>query len=122
MSTLTATQPSSRYAQDNLYTGRQTADQKFASYQAKNGKVTAVTTMQRDPIVAKASELMRLDIMPSLDEIRNGKVSYQIPNYSSCNADIAEHLGDRVGQGVKEFVGTNVPMHVAISFVFVLLA
>jgi hypothetical protein len=31
--------------------------------------------MQRDPIVAKASELMRLDIMPSLDEIRNGKVS-----------------------------------------------
>lgn len=30
--------------------------------------------MQRDPIVAKASELMRLDIMPSLDEIRNGKV------------------------------------------------
>jgi hypothetical protein len=49
----------------------------FASYQAKNGKITAVATMQRDPIVAKASELMRLDIMPSLDEIRNGKVSRQ---------------------------------------------
>lgn len=30
--------------------------------------------MQRDPIVAKASELLRLDLMPSLDEIRNGKV------------------------------------------------
>lgn len=49
----------------------------FASYQAKNGKVTAVTTMQRDPIVAKASELLRLGLMPSLDEIRNGKASYQ---------------------------------------------
>lgn len=47
----------------------------FATYQAKNGKVTAVATMQRDPIVAKASELLRLDLMPSLDEIRNGKVS-----------------------------------------------
>ena len=31
--------------------------------------------MGRDPIVAKASELMRLDIMPSFDEIKNGKVS-----------------------------------------------
>lgn len=51
------------------------ADQQFASYQAKNGKVTAVTTMQRDPIVAKASELLRLNLMPSLDEIKNGKVS-----------------------------------------------
>lgn len=33
-----------------------------------------MASMQRDPIVAKASELMRLDIMPSLDEIRAGKV------------------------------------------------
>ncbi len=49
--------------------------EQFASYQAKEGKVTAVMTMQRDPIVAKASELMRLDIMPSLAEIRGGKVS-----------------------------------------------
>jgi hypothetical protein len=48
------------------------------TYQAKNGKVTAVASMQRDPIVAKASELMRLDIMPSLDEIRGGKVSYGV--------------------------------------------
>ena len=78
--------------------------------------------MQRDPIVAKASELMRLDIMPSLDEIRNGKVSCHISGLIDMHADIAEHLGDRIGQGVKEFVGRNVPMHVAISFVFVQLA
>ena len=32
--------------------------------------------MQRDPIVAKASELMRLDIMPSLAELKAGKVRF----------------------------------------------
>jgi len=78
--------------------------------------------MQRDPIVAKASELMRLDIMPSLDEIRNGKVSCHISGLIDMHADIAEHLGDRVGPGVKGVVGRNVPMHVAISIVFVQLA
>lgn len=40
--------------------------------------MTAVATMQRDPIVAKASELLRLDLMPSLDEIRNGKVRHSV--------------------------------------------
>ncbi|KAK6905738.1 hypothetical protein I203_106569 [Kwoniella mangroviensis CBS 8507] len=58
---------------DDSYTDGNIDELKFATYQAKNGKITAVATMQRDPIVAKASELMRLDIMPSLDEIRNGK-------------------------------------------------
>ena len=33
-----------------------------------------MTTMGRDPIVAKASELMRLDIMPSFEDIKSGKV------------------------------------------------
>jgi hypothetical protein len=32
--------------------------------------------MGRDPIVAKASELMRLDLMPTLEQIRGGKVSF----------------------------------------------
>ena len=59
---------------DDTYTDGDVNELKFASYQAKEGKVTAVVTMQRDPIVAKASELMRLDIMPSLAEIRGGKV------------------------------------------------
>jgi hypothetical protein len=30
--------------------------------------------MQNDPVVSKASELLRLGAMPSLDELRNGKV------------------------------------------------
>lgn len=50
----------------------------FAAYQAKGGKVTAVATMQRDPIVSKASELMRLDLMPPLEEIKKGKDILQI--------------------------------------------
>lgn len=48
------------------------------AYQAKEGKVTAVAAMQRDPIVSKASELMRLDLMPPLEEIKNGKDILQI--------------------------------------------
>ncbi|ORY32308.1 hypothetical protein BCR39DRAFT_523859 [Naematelia encephala] len=58
---------------DEVYTDGNVDELKFATYQAKNGKVTAVATMQRDPIVAKASELMRLDIMPSLADIKAGK-------------------------------------------------
>ena len=49
----------------------------FVSYQAKKGKITAVCSMQNDPYVAQASELMRLDIMPSLDEIKGGKASWR---------------------------------------------
>ncbi|KAI9635272.1 uncharacterized protein MKK02DRAFT_25715 [Dioszegia hungarica] len=51
----------------------------FATYQAKNGKITAVASMQKDPYVAKASELIRLGLMPTLDEIRGGKVSISRP-------------------------------------------
>lgn len=58
---------------DDSYTDGDVESLKFVTYQAKNGKVTAVASMQRDPIVAKASELMRLDIMPSLEEIKGGK-------------------------------------------------
>lgn len=31
-------------------------------------------SMQNDPVVVKASELMRLGLMPSPDEVRLGKV------------------------------------------------
>ena len=31
-------------------------------------------SMQRDPVVSKASELLRLGLMPSPSELRNGKV------------------------------------------------
>lgn len=59
-------------------TGSKLTDQ-FATYQAKNGKITAVASMQKDPYVAKASELIRLGLMPTLDEIRGGKVSISRP-------------------------------------------
>ncbi|EIW72762.1 hypothetical protein TREMEDRAFT_67043 [Tremella mesenterica DSM 1558] len=58
---------------DETYTHGNPSELKFVTYQAKNGKITAVASMQSDPIVAKASELMRLDIMPSLSEIKAGK-------------------------------------------------
>ncbi len=44
--------------------------------------------MQRDPYVAKASELMRLDIMPSLAEIKAGKVSVTRLSLSTVAADL----------------------------------
>ncbi|UOH80174.1 hypothetical protein LQV05_002823 [Cryptococcus neoformans] len=63
---------------DDMYVDGNFKDFKFAAYQAKGGKVTAVAAMQRDPIVSKASELMRLDLMPPLEEIKNGKDILQI--------------------------------------------
>ncbi|KAI0806103.1 hypothetical protein BC629DRAFT_1282845 [Irpex lacteus] len=46
---------------------------KFVAYYVKGDKVIAVASMQRDPAVSKASELLRLGLMPSASEIRNGK-------------------------------------------------
>lgn len=40
--------------------------------------------MQRDPVVSKASELLRLGFMPSASEIRNGKVCTLL--HSSINS------------------------------------
>ncbi|KII89745.1 hypothetical protein PLICRDRAFT_107672 [Plicaturopsis crispa FD-325 SS-3] len=46
---------------------------KFIAYYAKQGTVIAVATMQNDPVVSKASELLRLGLMPSADEFKAGK-------------------------------------------------
>ncbi|BEI83561.1 hypothetical protein CcaverHIS002_0401650 [Cutaneotrichosporon cavernicola] len=49
-------------------------DLKFVLYQAnKDGDITTVCSMGRDPIVAKANELLRTGKMPKLDEIKAGK-------------------------------------------------
>jgi NADPH-dependent 2,4-dienoyl-CoA reductase/sulfur reductase-like enzyme/nitrite reductase/ring-hydroxylating ferredoxin subunit len=48
-------------------------DMKFVAYYVKEGKVIAVSSMQNDPVVSKASELLRLGTMPSPDELRSGK-------------------------------------------------
>jgi NADPH-dependent 2,4-dienoyl-CoA reductase/sulfur reductase-like enzyme len=59
---------------DDAYLDGSAEDLKFVLYQAKNGKITTVASMGRDPVVSKASELFRLGKMPSLEEIRAGKV------------------------------------------------
>ncbi|KIM40012.1 hypothetical protein M413DRAFT_446902 [Hebeloma cylindrosporum] len=48
-------------------------DMKFIAYYVKAGKIVAVASMQHDPVVSKASELLRLGLMPSPEEVRNGK-------------------------------------------------
>lgn len=35
-------------------------------------------SMQNDPVVSKASELLRLGLMPSVEEIKGGKVCYHV--------------------------------------------
>lgn len=46
---------------------------KFVSYYAKDDQITAVASMGRDPAVAKSAELIRLQQMPKLSEIKAGK-------------------------------------------------
>ncbi|KAF9561966.1 flavoprotein [Agrocybe pediades] len=50
-----------------------TADLKFVAYYVKDGKIVAVASMQNDPVVSKASELLRLGLMPTPDEVKEGK-------------------------------------------------
>ncbi|KIY43792.1 FAD/NAD(P)-binding domain-containing protein [Fistulina hepatica ATCC 64428] len=48
-------------------------EMKFIAYYVKGPQVVAVASMQNDPVVTKSSELMRLGMMPSADELRAGK-------------------------------------------------
>jgi len=48
-------------------------EMKFVAYYVKDDKIVAVASMQRDPIVTRCAELLRLGIMPSPEEIRTGK-------------------------------------------------
>lgn len=43
---------------------------KFVAYYIENGQINAVATLGRDPIAVAAGELMRLNKMPSVDEVR----------------------------------------------------
>ncbi|PFH53119.1 hypothetical protein AMATHDRAFT_138458 [Amanita thiersii Skay4041] len=49
------------------------SDMKFIAYYVKQGKIVAVASMQSDPVVSKASELLRLDLMPTPEEVKGGK-------------------------------------------------
>ncbi|KAF9266592.1 hypothetical protein L218DRAFT_922270 [Marasmius fiardii PR-910] len=46
---------------------------KFIAYYVKQGKIVAVASMQNDPVVSKASELLRLGLMPSPEDVKGGK-------------------------------------------------
>ncbi|KAH9925457.1 hypothetical protein B0H21DRAFT_764397 [Amylocystis lapponica] len=48
-------------------------EMKFVAYYVKDGKIVAVSSMQKDPVVSKASELLRLGLMPTPAEIKAGK-------------------------------------------------
>jgi len=48
-------------------------EMKFVSYYIKENKIVAVASMQKDPVVTRCAELLRLGLMPTPDEIRGGK-------------------------------------------------
>ncbi|KAF9790471.1 hypothetical protein BJ322DRAFT_1104126 [Thelephora terrestris] len=45
---------------------------KFTAYYAKEDTIVAVAAMQNDPIVSRASELMRIGLMPTPEQVRAG--------------------------------------------------
>ncbi|KAG8807677.1 hypothetical protein FRC17_004324 [Serendipita sp. 399] len=58
---------------DHTLTGLQ-----FVAYYFKDNKVIALASMGRDPIMSKSSELMRLGIMPTAQEIKDGADVLQV--------------------------------------------
>lgn len=45
---------------------------KFIAYYVQGGRIVGVSSMQNDPVVTKAAELLRLDLMPSPADIKAG--------------------------------------------------
>ncbi|KAJ7650683.1 hypothetical protein FB45DRAFT_888492 [Roridomyces roridus] len=58
---------------DDVFIKGSVDELKFIAYYIKGGKVVAVATMQNDPVVSMSSELLRLGLMPSPEELRAGK-------------------------------------------------
>ncbi|KAJ7454778.1 hypothetical protein FB451DRAFT_1279347 [Mycena latifolia] len=58
---------------DDIFIKGNIDELKFIAYYIKAGKVVAVATMQNDPVVSCSSELLRLGLMPSPEELRAGK-------------------------------------------------
>ncbi|KAI0292136.1 flavoprotein [Russula brevipes] len=58
---------------DDVYIQGNPAEMRFIAYYIQGGRVTAVASMQNDPVVSKASELLRLGLMPSADAIKAGQ-------------------------------------------------
>ncbi|KAI0749874.1 hypothetical protein C8Q80DRAFT_1313956 [Daedaleopsis nitida] len=70
---------------DDVIIDGSTEEMKFVAYYAKKDKIVAVASMQRDPVVVKASELLRLGLMPSASEIKAGKDPLSV-DIASVNA------------------------------------
>lgn len=60
---------------------------KFIAYYVKQGVIVAVAAMQNDPVVSRASELMRLGLMPPPEQVRGGLDLFSI-DISSSKAPI----------------------------------
>ncbi|KAJ3176518.1 hypothetical protein HDU87_005212 [Geranomyces variabilis] len=54
-------------------------DTSFAAYYGLKGKVVAVASLNKDPVVSQFSELVRLGLCPSLSEIKGGKDILSVP-------------------------------------------
>ncbi|RPA80634.1 hypothetical protein BJ508DRAFT_415303 [Ascobolus immersus RN42] len=54
-------------------------ENKFVAYYTKGDEVVAVATMQKDPIMTQAAELMRRDMIPTKTQIKEGIDLLQIP-------------------------------------------
>ncbi|KIJ14286.1 hypothetical protein PAXINDRAFT_12937 [Paxillus involutus ATCC 200175] len=70
---------------DDVILNGDPGEMKFIAYYVKEGQVVAVASMQNDPVVSKASELLRLGLMPSADEVRAGKNLLDIDIASSAS-------------------------------------
>ncbi|KAI0249164.1 flavoprotein [Lactifluus subvellereus] len=79
---------------DDIYIQGNPAELKFIAYYIKGGQVTAVASMQNDPIISKASELLRLGLMPSANSIKAGQNLLDL-DVSSAAANV---LPKRVSQ------------------------
>ncbi|KAA1467335.1 flavo protein [Dentipellis sp. KUC8613] len=78
------------YGWDDIIIKGNPAELKFIAYYAKGGKVVAVASMQNDPVVMKASELLRLGLMPSPEELRANKDLLEV-DVSSSNVKPLVH-------------------------------
>jgi len=58
-------------------------ERKFIAYYVKGDTIVAVASMQNDPVVGRASELMRLGLMPTPEAVRGGLDLFSIDISSS---------------------------------------
>ncbi|KAG8839129.1 hypothetical protein FRC18_000516 [Serendipita sp. 400] len=63
---------------DEIFINGNPKEGKFVAYYFKENKVVALASMGRDPIMSKSSELMRLGIMPTAQEIKDGADVLQV--------------------------------------------